>query len=474
MDGGGRWTRPRVAPRSRRRCGSTRSRRGCWPGGGSPIPTPPSAFLAARLAGPARPVHDEGHGRGGGAASSGPLEAGERIACYGDYDVDGVTSTVAPLRLPPRRRRRRRHLHAAPAGRGVRPEHARRSRKLAAQGSRLLVTLDCGITSVEEVRAAAALGVDTVVVDHHTVPVELPAARAILNPHQPGCAYPSKELAAVGVTFALAMALRRTLRERGRFGAGARRAEPEGRARPRGARHRRGRGAARRREPDPRPLGARGDRQEPAAGLARAEGRGRDRRGGRGHRGPGRVPARPAHQRRGQARRRRARGAAAARRRRGEPHARWRRSSTARTGAAGDRAADPRRGDRGRARAGRRGRPRHRPRARRVARGRGRDRRVADRGAFSPARRADRPGGRLRGRGAAAQSRRSTSTTRSPPARATSPASAVTGMRPGSRSSARGSRAFRAAFEGHAARAARARKTWCRAAGSTAGSRSGT
>jgi len=92
-------------------------------------------------------------------------------------------------------------------------------RRLAAQGVRLLVTLDCGITSVEEVRAAAALGVDTIVVDHHTVPVELPAAEAILNPHQPGCAYPSKELAAVGVTFALAMALRRRLREIGRFGA---------------------------------------------------------------------------------------------------------------------------------------------------------------------------------------------------------------------------------------------------------------
>ena len=58
---------------------------------------------------------------------------------------------------------------------------------------------------------------DAVVVDHHTVPVELPAAAAILNPHQAGCAYPSKELAAVGVTFALLMSLRRALRERGRF-----------------------------------------------------------------------------------------------------------------------------------------------------------------------------------------------------------------------------------------------------------------
>ena len=149
------------------------------------------------------------------------LEAGEKIACYGDYDVDGVTSTVLLAGF----------LRAAGAdlvtytphrlveGYGLNTEAVR---KLAAGGVRLLVTLDCGITSVEEVRAAAALGLDTVVVDHHTVPVELPAACAILNPHQPGCAYPSKELAAVGVTFALVMALRRRLRELGRFGTGGR------------------------------------------------------------------------------------------------------------------------------------------------------------------------------------------------------------------------------------------------------------
>src|SRR6185369_12777729 len=92
-------------------------------------------------------------------------------------------------------------------------------KRLAEGGARLLVSLDCGITSVAEVRAAAELGVDTVVVDHHTVPVELPAATAILNPHQPGCAYPYKPLAAVGVTFCLAMALRRRLREAVKFGA---------------------------------------------------------------------------------------------------------------------------------------------------------------------------------------------------------------------------------------------------------------
>ena len=144
------------------------------------------------------------------------LERGERIATYGDYDVDGVTSTVLlssflrgaggdVVTYTP---------HRLVEGYGL---NTGAVEKLAARGVKLLVSLDCGITSVEEVRAASELGVETVVVDHHTVPVELPAAVAILNPHQPGCGYPSKELSAVGVTFMLLMALRKTLREAGRF-----------------------------------------------------------------------------------------------------------------------------------------------------------------------------------------------------------------------------------------------------------------
>jgi single-stranded-DNA-specific exonuclease len=155
------------------------------------------------------------------------IEQGERIALYGDYDVDGVTSTALLASF----------LKAAGAdvvtyvphrlveGYGLNTEAVRR---LAAGGARLLVSLDCGITSVEEVRAAAELGVDAVIVDHHTVPVELPAAVAILNPHQPGCPYPYKPLAAVGVTFCLTVALRKRLREAGRFGAA--RPEPNLRA----------------------------------------------------------------------------------------------------------------------------------------------------------------------------------------------------------------------------------------------------
>jgi single-stranded-DNA-specific exonuclease len=146
------------------------------------------------------------------------LDGAERVACYGDYDVDGVTSTALlsgflraaggdVVTYTP---------HRLVEGYGLNAEAVR---KLAGDGVKLIVTLDCGVTAVEEVRAAAALGVDVVVVDHHTAPVELPAAAAILNPHQPGCGYADRDLAAVGVTFALAMALRRRLREAGRFGA---------------------------------------------------------------------------------------------------------------------------------------------------------------------------------------------------------------------------------------------------------------
>jgi single-stranded-DNA-specific exonuclease len=180
-------------------------------------PAAAERFLSARLADLPDPFAMRGM-EAAVARVALALERGERIACYGDYDVDGVTSTVLltgflraaggdVVTYTP---------HRLVEGYGLNGDAVR---TLAGKGVKLLVTLDCGITSVDEVRTAASLGLDTVVVDHHTVPVELPAAAAILNPHQPGCAYPDKDLAAVGVTFALCMALRKRLREAGRFGA---------------------------------------------------------------------------------------------------------------------------------------------------------------------------------------------------------------------------------------------------------------
>jgi single-stranded-DNA-specific exonuclease len=186
-------------------------------GRGHAEPADAEAFLAAPLADLPDPFAMKGMDRAV-ARIVRAVEDGERIALYGDYDVDGVTSTALlagflracgadVLTYVP---------HRLTEGYGLNSAAVER---LAREGARLLVTLDCGITAAPEVRAAAALGVDAVVVDHHTAPLELPAAAAILNPHQPGCAYPTKDLAAVGVAFNLAMALRKALRARGRFGA---------------------------------------------------------------------------------------------------------------------------------------------------------------------------------------------------------------------------------------------------------------
>ncbi|HKC59720.1 MAG TPA: single-stranded-DNA-specific exonuclease RecJ [Myxococcales bacterium] len=162
------------------------------------------------------------------------LEARETICVYGDYDVDGVTSTALLVRVL------RKLASCAPAGGpSARIEYyvpnrvlegyglnLEALRKLAARGTRLLVSADCGVTAVAEIDAAAQLGLDVVVIDHHTsaqTAEALPRAVAILNPHQPGCAFPGRELAAVGVAFHLLLALRRRLREAGWF---AGRAEP--------------------------------------------------------------------------------------------------------------------------------------------------------------------------------------------------------------------------------------------------------
>jgi single-stranded-DNA-specific exonuclease len=150
------------------------------------------------------------------------LRQKEKICVYGDYDVDGVTSTVllvSTLRklggavdyyVP----------HRLIEGYGLNIDAMG---KIAARGTRLLVSADCGVTAVAEVDAAAKLGLDVVVIDHHTASQDLPRAVAILNPHQPGCTFPGRELAAVGVAFHLLLALRKRLREQGFF---ANRAEP--------------------------------------------------------------------------------------------------------------------------------------------------------------------------------------------------------------------------------------------------------
>ena len=148
------------------------------------------------------------------------IDRRERIVVYGDYDVDGVTST-ALLQLFFR------HELGVEVGAYI-PHRMREGyglnlqaiSRLAAEGAQLLLTVDNGSAAIEEIAHAQALGMDTIIIDHHQVSEPEPAAYAHLNPHRRACGFPEKVLAAVGVAFYLTIELRRVMREAGRFGNG--------------------------------------------------------------------------------------------------------------------------------------------------------------------------------------------------------------------------------------------------------------
>ncbi len=130
----------------------------------------------------------------------------ERIAIHGDYDVDGITSTVILRRalelfggdvvhfIPDRLK----------DGYGLQPAAIDR---LHADGVSLVVSVDCGIRGAEAARRARELGVDLIVTDHHEPDTELPPALAVINPKRHDCPYPDKHLAGVGVALKLVQAL---------------------------------------------------------------------------------------------------------------------------------------------------------------------------------------------------------------------------------------------------------------------------
>lgn len=134
------------------------------------------------------------------------LRNGEKIAVYGDYDVDGITSTC--LLTHYLRGQGGQVCYYIPnrlsEGYGV---NCQAVEQLAQEGVKLIITVDCGITAVEEVAYAASLGVDTIITDHHECKEEIPAAVAVVDPHRKDCPYPFKDLAGVGVALKLVMAL---------------------------------------------------------------------------------------------------------------------------------------------------------------------------------------------------------------------------------------------------------------------------
>ena len=144
------------------------------------------------------------------------IEAGARIVIIADYDCDGATACAVGVRalrqfgadvhyLVPNR---------ATDGYGLTPDIVMQAARMAPD---VLVTVDNGIASVEGVAAARAAGMATVITDHHLPGDVLPEADVIVNPNQPGCDFPSKALAGVGVMFYVMLALRAELRERGAF-----------------------------------------------------------------------------------------------------------------------------------------------------------------------------------------------------------------------------------------------------------------
>ncbi len=132
--------------------------------------------------------------------------AQERVVVYGDYDIDGITAgavLIEALRdlglevssyIPDR----------FEEGYGI---NQRALARLQLEGAQLVISVDCGVTSVEEAAWARANGLDLIITDHHTPGEVIPEAVAVINPKRPGDAYPFKELAGVGVAFKLVQAL---------------------------------------------------------------------------------------------------------------------------------------------------------------------------------------------------------------------------------------------------------------------------
>jgi len=138
------------------------------------------------------------------------LLSGETIAVYGDYDVDGITATAILVKgfsclgsqavpyIP----------HRLAEGYGLKSAALEQLRE---QGISLVVTVDCGITAVSQVEKAGRRGLDIIITDHHTPPVDLPPALALINPRLSGSAYPCKDLTGAGVAFKLLQALFQSL-----------------------------------------------------------------------------------------------------------------------------------------------------------------------------------------------------------------------------------------------------------------------
>ena len=140
----------------------------------------------------------------------------EKISIYGDYDADGITATTLLLNLfssldipasyyIPNR---------INEGYGLNPNAVK---KIAENGTRLIITVDCGTANIKEIALARSLGMKMIITDHHQIPEDFNPICPVINPHRPHSSFPFKNLAGVGLAFFLAVAIRAALREIGWF-----------------------------------------------------------------------------------------------------------------------------------------------------------------------------------------------------------------------------------------------------------------
>lgn len=150
------------------------------------------------------------------------LENNEKITVYGDYDVDGVTSSVVMVstlielksvisQLDKKEAEKYVNIYIPDReieGYGLNEQAINKIKK---EKTNLIITVDCGISSFESVEIIKKLGMDVIITDHHHIPDKTPKALAIINPKQKDCSYPFDDLAGVGVAFKVAQALLQTL-----------------------------------------------------------------------------------------------------------------------------------------------------------------------------------------------------------------------------------------------------------------------
>jgi single-stranded-DNA-specific exonuclease len=138
---------------------------------------------------------------------------GERICIWGDYDADGISSLalmsnfLTRLEVVPVI-----HIPTREEGYGL---HVDKVEDLAKEGVSLIVSLDCGSSNGAEIAHARSLGMDTIVIDHHEMGSEVPPAVAVINPKRQDSRFPTRDLAACGVTFFFLLGLRRVMHGKG-------------------------------------------------------------------------------------------------------------------------------------------------------------------------------------------------------------------------------------------------------------------